>query len=246
MQTNYHVLNGDCLLEQFPTAIAGTKYVARECMVEGPVLGDTLEAVIQTRTNFINLTYGVTPMQYQAQTYKEFNGMIKIPMGSTLYLWFEEDLFCQVNWWFCMFLIQTYTQDLNVHLVKPMAAMRYNFGGMNAAELTTAFNNSVVIEQKDRDLLAQLWRAYQTNKFTNMHAIAFQLQTKYPFVQEAVQAHQQRFDTPTALGKPKRILQEIISELNTQDFGPVFRAFCKRAPYYGFGDAQVMRLLKEL
>jgi len=37
-----------------------------------------------------------------------------------------------------------------------------------------------------------------------------------------------------------------MKELETQDFGPVFREFTKRESIYGYGDLQVKRLFDEL
>ena len=46
--------------------------------------------------------------------------------------------------------------------------------------------------------------------------------------------------------KPTQVILEIINDLGTQEFSPIFKEFCKRAPVYGYGDLQVKRLLDKI
>jgi hypothetical protein len=39
---DYHILNGDALKGQFPSEIPGQLIVARECLVDGDVSGESL------------------------------------------------------------------------------------------------------------------------------------------------------------------------------------------------------------
>ena len=41
-------------------------------------------------------------------------------------------------------------------------------------------------------------------------------------------------------------LIQIIKELKTEEFGPVFKEFNKRESIYGFGDLQVKRLFNQI
>ena len=59
MSQTYHILNGDALLDFFPESIlSGEIIVARECLVDGPQDGETLETFWETRSNFIAGEYG--------------------------------------------------------------------------------------------------------------------------------------------------------------------------------------------
>ena len=44
MKKEYHILNGDALKELFPEDIKGTLIIARECLIEGNVDGDTFDS----------------------------------------------------------------------------------------------------------------------------------------------------------------------------------------------------------
>jgi hypothetical protein len=72
------------------------------------------------------------------------------------------------------------------------------------------------------------------------------LKGKYPFIPAAVEAHIARIPTENSPGRPRQTLLDIMKELETDEFGPVFREFCKLESIYGLADLQVKRLLKEI
>ena len=68
------------------------------------------------------------------------------------------------------------------------------------------------------------------------------MQKTYPFILPAVNAHIQRIPGKEYPGRPIQSLIEIMKDLETDEFGAVFREFNKREYIYGFGDVQVKRL----
>ena len=58
MSNPIHILNGDCLLEQFPEEIMGSRIVCRECLVDGDVQGSDLEEFFRIRAEFISNLHG--------------------------------------------------------------------------------------------------------------------------------------------------------------------------------------------
>ncbi len=75
---------------------------------------------------------------------------------------------------------------------------------------------------------------------------AIELKNEYPFILPAVQAHIDRLPKNGNPGRPVRTLIEIMHELQTEEFGPVFREFCRRESIYGFGDLQVKQLFDDI
>ena len=73
-----------------------------------------------------------------------------------------------------------------------------------------------------------------------------ELENKYPFILPAVEAHIERIVTTGNIGRPTQSLIAIMKELETEEFGPVFKEFNKRESIYGFGDLQVKRLFDEI
>lgn len=244
MSNIYHILNGDALKAQFPKTINGEIIVARECLVDGPVQADSLEKFFQLRAEFISEldeTYSVE--KYFSDSALELEKISAITADSQVYLWFEEDLFCQVNFWFVVHLLSQKAEASRIYLVRPPAHTPYGFGGLSKEELIKSFKNSISLSEVDK--IAALWSAYAQNDATALLALARALPV-YPFLLEAVEAHLARIPHNNYPGRPKAALLQIMEELGTRDFGPVFKVFHQREAIYGFGDVQVRRLWEEL
>lgn len=239
MRKQYHILNGDALAERFPLNIEGDIIVARECLVEGNVKGRTLEELFTTRATFLSQNYGGTEQDYYLKVVPEFQKILATWAESDINLWFEDDLFCQVNFWFITSLLQKQV-DRNVFLVRPATHTTYGFGGLSESDLITIYKHRVPIKKLDK--VASLWGLYQADDTQNLLHIAKELVLNYPFILAAVQAHIERNLTNELEGRPIQTILRIMTELETQDFAVIFREFNKRESIYGFGDSQVKRL----
>ena len=162
--------------------------------------------------------------------------------GHCINLWFEDDLFCQVNLWFTLSLL--YQIKNKIYLVRPPKQTPYGFGGLNEAELIQCYKERVAITTLPS--WKALWEAYRLAELEKLTEEAQSLKEQYSFVYPAVAAHLARFPTSTYEGRPKERLKAIIQELGTTQFGPVFRVFCQTEAIYGFGDLIVKRLFEEV
>ncbi|WP_436514766.1 DUF1835 domain-containing protein [Ekhidna sp. To15] len=235
-----HILNGDALKEQFPKdLILGEVRVARECLVDGPVDAKTLDELIELRAEFINDSFG----ENYDKAANEIKAINSITEGE-VNLWFEEDLFCQVNLWFICSLL--YLKRVKVFLVMPKDSLRYGFGGLSQDQLVSTYNNRQNLTQVNVNQFALLWFAYRNNHIERLLKLGVQMHTDFPFVMEAISAHFDRLPNGEKPSVPEQIIRDIIKEKSTQDFGVVFREFCKRAPIFGFGDLQIKRIFDKV
>ncbi|MTB51131.1 DUF1835 domain-containing protein [Lewinella sp. W8] len=245
MTQPYHVLNGDALKEQFPTDLAGEIIVARECLVDGPVQHRTLLDFFRTRAAFLAEAYGDLSWEaYQQGSAREFEKITQIPADSTVYLWFEDDLFCQVNCWFVVHLLHQFVTRPSVHLVRPPKHSPYGFGRYDTEQLRELSTQGIPVTDTAR--WSRLWEHYHRDELASLLRLAREMADTYPFLLPAAEAHRDRQPTDHGPGRPTEILRTIMEETGTSEFGPVFREFHQRAPIYGFGDLQVKRLFDEL
>ena len=237
MKSNiFHILNGDALKNQFPTdKIDGELIVARECLVDGPVESQTLDELFEVRSAFLE--------DYQDKVIPEISKITTIEDGE-VYLWFEEDLFCQINLWFVCSLL--YKKNIDVFLVLPKTNLEYGFGGLDAAGLVKAFGGTQAMTKINVNQFAILWFAYRKNNIERLLKLGVQLHGDFPFVMNAIGAHYERLPSGATPGKPHQLIADIISEKSPSDFGAIFREFHKRAPIYGYGDLQVRRIYDEV
>ncbi len=239
-----HILNGDALRERFPKTIEGELIVFRECLVDGPVKSKSSEDFWALRSEFLFNNYRVPIEEYMSQSVPELEKIKQIKEGAEINLWFEDDLFCQVNLWFVLNQLQKSGIENHIYLIRPDEFNRYGFAGMDQNSLYEIYTSAVLIE--DIDELSSLWELYHLDKLNELKVLGKKLLTKYDFLLPAIEAHISRQDTDQGKGKPVQIINAIMEDLNTNEFGPVFMEFCKRAPIYGFGDLQVKRIFDEI
>jgi len=243
MSLVYHILNGDALQEQLPKEIDANQIIMRECLIEGPLSANNFNAFIHLRSNYLANTYPEVPASYyEEQVVPEFKKMLEIPDASRVYLWFEDDVFCQTNLWFLLHVLKQ--KQLQLYLIRPKAHTPYSFAGLLQHEFIEVAENPIALNEVTK--LSQLWEYYKQQDWEQLVQLAENLEYKYPFIKPAAEALIARIPTQNTLGKPKASLQQITKELPTQEFGPIFKEFCKREAIYGYGDLQVRRMYDEL
>lgn len=176
----------------------------------------------------------------------EIDKITNIALGSEIICWFEDDLFCQVNFWFVIHLLVKKGHKNSIYLVRPNAGNEYSFANMTEAELKFACQNKLKLLAQPLVALAQLWPLYQQDDIASMRVIAKQLIDIYPFLLPAVEAHSRRTPDENGLGYPERQLLAIAQELKTQEFETIFQCFSEREGIYSFGDLQVKQMFDRL
>lgn len=242
----YHILNGDALLEKFPKEVPGERIIFRECLIDGPVNPTLTQELWQVREAFIQENYfGDQKINYRKNSYEEILKIKSIPDDAKIYLWFEEDLFCQVNLWFILNFLKSHPAE--VYLILPYPDSPYHFSTLSSKDLEVSFlKKSHSLSPKEREVLGNLWLHFQNEDVFEALKIAQLFTERFPFIKPAVEAWRDMIPVGNYPGKPKVCLQEIAQKLRTNDFGTLFKEFQKQLPEYGFGDLQIKRMCQEL
>ncbi|GAB3661668.1 hypothetical protein GCM10028791_36340 [Echinicola sediminis] len=247
MDEVYHILNGDALKAHFPRNLRGELIICRECLVDGPVGGETDGIFYQNRARFIQEAYpGFTQADYYEKTVAELEKLKKIPKEASVHLWFEDDLFCQVNCWFVLDRLKVQGHKGPLFLVRPHTDLMFGFGTLSPAALKEVFALGQRISPEDFQDFSEMWKGYVLKEGKKLRSLAAHMSATFPFLPEAVEAEIARWVPEGEMGRPEKCLKSIIEELGTREFGPVFREFCKRESIYGFGDLQVKRLMEKV
>ena len=238
---NLHVLPGDAQLELFrKTEIEGDVVVCRESFVDGPATGETLEELWQVRERYLAEAYPHTDADYRQIVVTEFEKLTDLPALSDVNLWFEYELFCQVNMWFCVWLLRE--SNATLFRVAPIAQRKDHvwdgFGTLTADELKTCYAERLRFSDRDIKLGSDLWTAFRSRDHGSLRELSKIESACFPYLQQAIEAEIEKDFTP------KRILDDLQNEGITE-FGDVFAEFRQRAGVYGYGDSQVRRLLGE-
>lgn len=236
-----HVLPGDSLVDEFKkTGIEGEVVVFREFLICGDLEATSLEEFWDVRANFIEIEYGGDPIEYREHVAYELERLTQLAPDDEAYLWFEYDLFCQVNMWFCLDLLKTHT---NVFRVAPLNAspddVWKGFGGHTVEDLNACFEGRTRFSQTDIETGGKLWKAFREGDTEKLRSFGSYRSETFPFLHEVTDA------AAELATRPSEIVRQIMAESN-RDLDSVFSEFQKRAGVYGLGDLQVQRLIERL
>jgi hypothetical protein len=244
----YHILNGDSLAHSFPDSkIEGDIIVAREGLIEGDLSGKDLQELWRTRANYME----ISEAGYHDKVVREFEKVINSPDNNEFNLWFEYDLFCQVNMWFTIYIIKSLPVKKKVYAVYTSYLDRNHkhfwngFGHANSDELKICFADRIPLNDVDIQLGHDLWNTYKSNNLEDLIRIAESQTLAFPYLQEVVKAHIDRFPKDETKGKPERVIEDIMQSGSTE-FHEVFKEFWERESIYGFGDTQFKHLFDKV
>lgn len=244
----YNILNGDALAYSFSDAkIEGNIIVVREGLIDGDLSGNDLQEFWRSRAKYIR----VTEAEYFNKVVSEFEKIMNAPDDSEFNLWFEYDLFCQVNMWFVISMISSLSIKKKVYAVYTSYLDRNDkhfwngFGPANSSQLQVCFADKILLTDADLQLGNDLWTAYKIGDLEQLARLMTNQSSAFPYLEEVVEAHIDRFSKDGTNGRPERVVEDIIKNIST-DFNKVCIEFWDKESIYGFGDTQIKDLYDKI
>ena len=131
-------------------------------MVEGPVNEDNLDEFWKARAEFHSPGDRAS---YIANVVSEFEKLVNIAPGAEVNLWFEYELFCQANMWFCLYLLKD--TDAEIYRVAPSVLAESDrsdgFGKLNPDDLKRCFSERTKFSREEVSRGAELWDAFRND-----------------------------------------------------------------------------------
>lgn len=99
MKSLLHITNGDSFTSRLQSLqLKGDVITWREMLCEGKTLSSVgSESFWKTRFEFLNKNYKVSKSWFIEKTLKEYRSLCNHKQQDQIVLWFEYDLFCQIN-----------------------------------------------------------------------------------------------------------------------------------------------------
>ena len=237
----YHVLPGDSLVKSFEeTNVEGKLIVCRECLIDGDVKATSLEEFWQVREKY--LTSYEKPKNFYVENVKsEFEKLLNLNEKDEVNLWFEYELFCQTNMWFCLWLLKNTRTDIYrvAPIINDEKDIWKGFGILGREDLQKSFEAREKFEKEDIKLGFDLWEAYQDKNFDELKKLSIIESGCFPGLRNVCEAEIEKEI------RPKAVLQKIMAN-GEKDFGKAFQKFNETEGIYGFGDLQVKKIFDEL
>jgi len=165
MTNTIHVLNGDAIIPIFrKSEIKGEVVIWREMFCEGPIVEQVAsDDFWKNRYAFFENKFGVDKLEYFDKTIKEILPLRDLAIYHEVVLWFEYDLFCQVNLIaVCSFLLQNYRKDVTYYLVctgKVKGKLNWNsLSDFSSDEYIVLYKNRVKLTKNNLLFAEQAWK----------------------------------------------------------------------------------------
>ncbi len=235
----YHVLPGDSLAPEFlKTGIVGQVIICRECLAVGDVDAVSLPDFWDQRARFMASEYGEDEVEYHETVADGLAQLLDADSGDEVNLWFEYELLCSVNLWFCLFLLSE--TEARVFRVSPSQLKDEDrwegFGDFEATDLRKSFDQRFELSREGIEIGRDLWIAFRSHNHDKLDELAKKNSEAFLHLGEVCEAARER-DT-----RPAEIVAEIMFE-GKSTIEDVFPEFNQRAGVYGYGDLQVEKLI---
>lgn len=250
-----HIVNGDNTAEILSkTSIEGEVIVWREMLCEGTLHQDVgSDKFWMGRYDFFENEAGVSRLEYFDKTIREIQKIDAISQNSEIVLWFEYDLFCQINLLaLCTYLLKFYRKDIKYSLVcvgheKGKESLQ-SLSDYSIQEYENLLNNKINISRNNLVFAARCWELYVENNRQKLIEFDFKKSSKFIYLQAAMDQHIKRFSNGNSLNQIDNMILNIINNGSFTKNGIVRELLLwqQLETVYGFGDLQYFMALDKL
>jgi hypothetical protein len=253
MEKTLHILNGDSTKTKFDQSrIKGETAVWREVLSDGPALSDFGSPTFwDARQTFFTSFFGVVELRYQQDIISEFKKIESFKEYDEIVLWFEYDLFCQINLigllhWFK----NQETQGLRISLI--CVGWEAGFEGLVGLGQIPTENYPSFYERRralgsnDFNLASDAYLAYCSEDLHDLETYILLPSNEFPYLGQAFASHLRRFPSSQS---GLNLIEEKIIEIIKED-KPTLKSLIESLLHwqetYGFGNLQYLNYLEKL
>src|SRR6266850_4059157 len=248
-----HILNGESTegtLKQ--SSVPGVFFSFCDVLVQGPTpTGTDDQEWRRIRSAHLVESYGLQLEACEQGLLSQENTLRSCSQHEEVVLWFEHDLFCQINllyllnWFTPECLGQTKLSLINIGEFPGRENFR-GLGELNVEQLTSLFPQRQQVTSAQLNLAKAAWAAYRSPDPTAIETLLNTDTSSLPFLPRAFQAHLNRFpSTKNGLGQVENRSLELINN-GSEKLIDLFPRFSNAEPVYGLGDAQLSLSLRML
>ncbi|MBT8315137.1 MAG: DUF1835 domain-containing protein [Maribacter sp.] len=253
MSSLLHITNGDALTERLKSLeLKGDIITWREMLCEGKTLTHVgSESFWKTRFEFLNKNYKVSKSWFVEKTQKEYRSLCNHKQQDQIVLWFEYDLFCQINMLAVISWLKTHRKYAKISLVcsgnEDDTDKMYGLGDLDDAYLLQLFENRTELSQDDIEYADYVWQLYCSDNPIRLENLTDFGNYQFDYLSDAIKAHLRRFPTiKNGLNDLENQVLRLSVEKKPKSKRELLRTVLVNQGVYGFGDTQFERIINNL
>ncbi len=220
-----------------------------EMLCEGPTTYEIeSRKLFRLRQNFLSENYDI---EIDLKAYKKEIDKLNDPdQYSEIILWFEYDLFCQINMLAVINLLQQRKIKKPIYLVcsgrvKGEKDLK-GLSELKKSQLLNHYKQRILLTNEDIELAKTLWGIY-CGKDHNLFKPFIVQQSSFEYLGNCLKAHLMRFpDSVTGLGTLEQNVLKLLKNHEVTSRHHLIGYAINYQGYYGYGDLQYSRVIKNL
>jgi len=249
-----HITNGDTTTQFLKkTTIKGDIITWREMLCEGRTTTDVgSESFWKNRFDFLKTSYKVTKQTFVNYTLKEYRNLCKQKQQEEIVLWFEHDLYCQINMIAVLNWLKKHRKGRKISLVNcgkiKGSKKLHSFADLTNKQINKHYQAKIELTQDDIEYADYIWQLYCSDSPLRLEII-YKTNTNTPFIYlaDALKAHLLRF--PSLKNGLNIVENNIIKVANHQPLKSkeeLVHSLLNNQKNYGFGDLQYIHRIDQL
>ncbi len=253
MSTQLHITNGDFLTKRLKSLdLKGDIITWREMLCEGKTLTSVgSESFWKTRFEFLNKTYKISKSRFIEQTLKEYRSLCSHKQQDQIILWFDYDLFCQINMLAVISWLKTHRRHAEISLVSSVSLKEgetpKSLSEMEDHELLSIYGLRKSLTQDDIEYADYIWQLYCSNNPIRLENVGDYQNYQFDNLANAIAAHLKRFPSiRNGLNDVENLVLKVALEQHPDSKKELLSLILKNQGIYGFGDTQYERVLTKI
>jgi len=251
-----HITNGDNTTQFLKSIGFKDKIITwREILCEGKTNTEVgSEQFWITRFHFLNKNFQVKKKSFIDLTLKEYRSLCrKSKKTDEIVLWFDYDLFCQINMLAVLSWIKRNRKDYHISLVtsrgKKGKCKNLGFYNLDKVQIQKQFKQRQTLSLDDIEFADYVWQLYCSDsplRLENIYKYP-KYNQNFPFLFEAIHAHIKRF--PSVENGLNSVENFILETSDTDEPLPqseFIEKLLSNQNIYGFGDLQYVHKIESL
>ncbi|APZ46884.1 DUF1835 domain-containing protein [Polaribacter reichenbachii] len=249
-----HITNGDSTTNYLKKLKFKGEFITwREMLCEGKTTIDVgSESFWKNRYDFFKSSYKVSKQKFIDYTIKEYRNLCNEKQQKEIVLWFEYDLFCQINMIAVISWLKRYRKGHHISLVcsgKVGNSKRmYALPELNEKQIQSHFKNRMELTQDDIEYADYIWQLYCSDSPLRLETVyKFNPMSPFQYLTSAIEAHLLRFPSiANGLNKVENTILETALNKKPTSKNELISQLLKDGDAYGFGDLQYENKINDL
>lgn len=254
MNTLLHITNGDYTTDNLQKLnIQGEIITWREMLCEGKTVTEVgSEAFWKTRFDFLQTSYKISKKKFIDFTLKEYRNLCQQKKQDEIVLWFDHDLFCQINMLAVISWLKRYRAGRKITLVQggnlTKNKKQKTIASLTPNQLTNLYTKRVELTKDDIEYADYIWQLYCSDSPLRLETVhKFNPMSPFSHLEKAIKAHLLRF--PSIENGLNAVENNILATATDTDFKSktaFVTSLLETQKIYGFGDIQYTNKLNDL